>query len=170
MSKSPAVQEAEDRSNHNAVQEKDGVKFILHPVAPALMDAVTKHILPPTVPVWFDKEIERDVPNPNHPDYLLALEQYNQERGNAVYDAMVMFGIELVEGLPESDWLARLQNLERHKRLDLSGYDLQDPLDVEFLYKRFILATGDMVAKIGNLSSVTAADVKAAGESFPGNS
>lgn len=169
----PAVDAAKE--NHNAQADYqvnvDGVKYRLRAVAPALMDAVTNKIEVPTVPLWHNPEMDRDEPNPSHPDYIKALDEANRRRGIATYDALVMFGIELAEGLPEDRlWLKKLKFMEKHGQLSLGEYDLEDDFDLEFLYKRYVLATGDMVDAIGQLSALTAADVKRAGAIFPGNS
>lgn len=173
MTTNPAVDTAKE--NHNAQNDyqvnADGVQYRLRAVAPALMDAVTSKIELPAVPVWHNPEMDRDEPNPNHPDYMKALDETNRKRGIATYDALVMFGIELPEGLPEDrTWLKKLKFMEKHGQLSLEGYDLDDEFDLEFLYKRYVLATGDMVDTIGQLSALTANDVKRAGAIFPGNS
>lgn len=171
-----AVDTARERENHDGQNDgisvnTDGVRYRLKPVAPALMDAVQSKVPMPKVPVWHNPDMDRDEPNPNHPDYLMALEDANRQRGIAVYDALVMFGVELLDGLPQDEgWLKKLKNLAKHGVLDLGQYDLEDELDKEFVYKRFILTTGDMVDKIGNLSAMTASDVKKAGAIFPSNS
>ncbi len=171
MSKNPAVEQAKEGTDPFAIRTSlDGVRYQLHPVTPALMDAVTSRIKMPPVPMWYDKEMDREVPNPNHPDYIAAVEEVNRKRGTAAYDAMVMFGILLPDGLPKDDsWVKKLEYLAKHGILDLSEYDLNDPMDREFLYKRFILSDSSIVNEVGNLSALTAADIKAAGDSFPRN-
>jgi hypothetical protein len=172
MTKNPAVLAAKDNHDPFAVRTAmDGAQYQLRPVSPAIMDVVTAKIETPKVPMWFNKEMDREEPNPNHPDYILSLEAANRQRGTAIFDALVMFGVELVNGLPKSDeWLRKLKYMIKHGMIALDDYDLEDPYDQEFLYKRYILATGAMVNEIGNLSALTAEDVKAAGASFPGNS
>lgn len=161
----------EQRQNGaNTYQTADGVKYRLMPVSAALLDAVTSKIKNPDVPMVYNKDMERDEPNPMHPDYLSALNDANRKRGTAMYDAMVMFGIHLLDGVPEDDgWITRLQYMERRGLIDLSEFDLQDPMDIEFVYKRYILSSSEMVAHISQLSTLTQEAVTLAGQSFPGN-
>src|SRR5574341_2443449 len=158
MSKNPAVETARNGRDPFAVRVSlTGVKYQLQPVAAALMDAVSNRIKPPSVPIWHNDEMDRDEPNPNHPDYILALEEHNRKRGIATYDAMVMFGVVLPEGTPEDNsWLVKLKTLEKHGLLDLSEYEVEDPVDREFLYKRFVLCDAGMVEEIGKLSALGA--------------
>jgi hypothetical protein len=82
-------------------------------------------------------------------------------------DAMVMFGVELVDGLPESEkWLDTLKYMEKRGMLSLEGYDLTDPLDLEFLYKRLVAVDTNIITKISELSGISAAEVERAEASF----
>jgi hypothetical protein len=149
--------------------QPDGVKYSLRRSA-ALMERVTAKIEMPPVPMWFDKETEREVPNPNHPDYIDAVSKVEQRRGTAIYDALVMFGIRLENGLPQNDeWLINLKFMAKHEMLDLDEFDLDDQQDREFLYKRFVLSNGSMANEIGNLSALSPDDVAKAGAPFPRN-
>jgi len=52
----------------------------------------------------------------------------------------------------------------------LSGYDLDNEIDREFLYKRFVASNAEVIAKVSRLSGVvTPEEVALAEESFPGN-
>ena len=78
--------------------------------------------------------------------------------------------MELVDPLPEGDgWLKRLKLLERRGGLDLSGYDLDDEIDREFLYKKFVAVGSEDLAEIGKLSGISREAVRAAEDSFPGD-
>jgi hypothetical protein len=73
--------------------------------------------------------------------------------------------------MPKDDmWLRKLQRLEKLGHIDLSAYDLDDPVDREFVYKRRFAVgnVGDFMT-VYKMSSVTQEDVTAATESFPGN-
>lgn len=170
--KSPAVDVAKDMSardgNNRIFEVEPGVRVRLRPVSASLIDDVTSRIPEPDVPMWHNKDKDRDEPNPSDPGYLIALEQMNRKRGIVAMDAMVMFGAELVDGLPASDeWLRKLKWMERHNMIDLSGYDLDDELDREFVYKRYVAVTPDLLAKISEVSGISSQEVERAEKSFP---
>jgi len=144
-----------------------GDKAILKPVTASLIDAVTSRIEDPKPPMWYNESKGTEEPNPSHPDYLQAIDDANRRRGIAAMDAMVMFGVELVDGLPESEkWLDTLKYMEKRGMLSLEGYDLKDPLDLEFLYKRFVAVDTNIIAKVSELSGISSAEVERAEASF----
>jgi hypothetical protein len=147
-----------------------GVRVRLATVSTALLDEVTNRIKDPDVPLWRNEDKGRDEPNPLDPKYVRDLAEANRQRGIAVMDALVMFGVELVDGIPSDDsWLTKLRYLEKRGQVDLSSYDLNDPFDLEFLYKRFIAVDNDTLTAISRLSSFTEEDVEKAENSFPRN-
>ena len=148
----------------------DGTRIRIVPVSAALVDEVTRRIKFPQVPIIHDEESNRDLPNPGDPNYLSSYQEVTNERLRATITALVMFGIELPDGLPKSDeWIKKLKYLERQGLLDLSKYDWSDQTDAEFLYKRFIASNGDIMEKISRVSGVSGEEIKAAEESFRGS-
>lgn len=137
-----------------------GYRAVLHPVSGALVEDVRSAIKMPKVPVVYIEAKDREEENPNDPAYLEAVERANTERGNAVLDAIITFGVELVDGVPEDDsWLRKLQMLERRGRLDLSGFDLEDEFDREYVFKRFVAVAGADYPLIMPLHGIRAAEV-----------
>lgn len=170
--KSPAVQAAKEaaksKKDSNYVELADGRRARLVPVSASLMNEVTSRIKDPVVPMWMNDDKGREEPNPSDPAYLAECKEIENQRTMAVFDAMCMFGVELVDGLPDDDlWARKLMYMSKRGLLDLEDYDLDDELDREFLYKRFIAISTDQIAKIGAISGVSDADVEAAEESFP---
>jgi hypothetical protein len=108
----PAVEVAEENERENDQEWhvfSTGIVGRLKAVSPSLVDTVVSRIKEPKIPVWHDPDKDRDEPNPSNPDYLAALEQFNHDRGIAAMDAMIMFGVELKDGLPEDDeWVDEL--------------------------------------------------------------
>lgn len=147
-----------------------GVRVRLLPVSGALTDDVRARIKYPRVPTVHNESKGRDEENPLDPDYLDAMRETNARRGTAYWDALVTFGIELVDGLPADDtWLRKLQLMVRHGMLDLGGYDLDDPLDKEFLYKRYVIASVPLIKLITETAMVSPELISAAEEGFRGN-
>ncbi len=143
MVKSVAVAVAHDQQANGMEDDiytlSSGVRVRLRPVSPWFLDDARSRIPDPPVPVWHNAELDRDEPNPAHPDYLAALAEASRKRGEAMVDAVIMFGVELIDGMPEpAGWLPRLRFMEKRGALDLSGYDLTDALEAEFVYKRYI--------------------------------
>lgn len=153
----------------------NGVKVRINPVGAALISDVTSQIKDPEVPLWANYEKPdadgkpRMEPNPDDPHYQALLAEANQTRAIAMIDTLVMFGVELVDGVPDDDgWIRKLRFMEKRKMLDLSSYDLQDEFDREFLYKRYVIVDNNVVEAITNASGLTQEDIKHAEDQFRG--
>lgn len=144
--KAPAVKVAHQQKNNlpndGIITLSTGDKARVVPVAANLIQKVRSQIKPPPVPMWYDENKGKDVENPNSPDYVQALKDLEQERGLAVVDALILFGVELLDGVPEDkSWLKKLALLKIE-------VDQDDPLDVEFAYKKYIAVSSDDLIKI----------------------
>jgi hypothetical protein len=139
-----------------------GVRAILTPVSASLIDEVTAKVKDPKVPMWINEDKGREEPNPGNPDYIAALADAERERGKAAMDALVMFGVDLVDGVPEDDsWLKKLQFLKVvEDRDDLSH------MEREFAYKKFVAVSAADIGKITELSGISAEDVEDAEATF----
>ncbi len=174
----PAVEAARrlaGKGEDNIVVLPGGARVRIHPVSAALIADITSQIKEPEIPLWPNPEKPdqdgrpRLEPNPDDPNYVRALEETNQKRGAAMIDAMVMFGVELIDGIPDDDWIKKLRFMEKRGLLDLSSYDLDDPFDREFLYKRYILVDNNVIGMVTDASGLSTEDIKRAQESFQGN-
>ena len=167
---SPAVEAAREKSSQDGIVTlSTGIKARLKPVAASLIDEVTSRIQDPQIPIWHNPDKDRDQPNPDDQGYLQAKAEATRKRGYAAIDAMVLFGVDLVDGLPEDEsWLEKLRFLEKHSLIDLSGYNLQDPFEREFLYKRFVALGSEDLNRMAQMMGIPEAAVKRAAESFPG--
>lgn len=143
MAKSPAVeiaQEQQEEGRPEILTLTSGVRVRVKPVSSQFRDMAQARIPDPEVPMWHDPAEDRDVPNPDDPAYRKALEDVALKRSQAVTDALVMFGVELVDGMPQDgDWLERLQFMAKHAMIELDGFDLDCPIDREYLYKRYVV-------------------------------
>jgi len=170
--KSPAVVAAKEK---HVQQEQDGIfvapcgsRVKVKPVSASLVSEVSNMVKNPDVPVWHNPDKDRDEPNPDDPTYRRALEEADQRRATATIDAIVLFGVDLIDGLPEDDtWLTRLKFMQKRGLLDLSSYDLDDEMELEFIYKRYVVVDNTILEKITALSGVRPEDVELAEESFP---
>jgi hypothetical protein len=170
MASNPAVEVAKSlatREKETIIETQYGASLRVVPVSPSLLDEVSSRIKDPQVPMWHNPDKDRDEPNPNDPNYLAEIEEAKRKRGVAMIDAMVMFGAELVGGLPNDDrWLKKLQFLAKRGQLDLEGYDLSDELDLEFLFKRFIALDNEALMEVTKASGMVSEEVTQAEATF----
>ena len=147
-----------------------GVRAEIKTVAASLIDKVTSRILEPEVPMEHNPDKDRDEPNPQSPKYLAAMKAWNRAKGQAVIDAACMFGVKLLDPLPPaSEWLDQLKWMEKQGELDLSGYDLNDPIDLEYLYKSLIAVGYDDLKLVVGSAGIPTEAMDRAAESFPGD-
>lgn len=172
-SKNPVIEAAREinsRNNPTYAHTPYGVRLQLVPVSASLIDEVTSRIKDPEIPIWHNAEKDRDEPNPADPTYIRKLEETGRLRGVAAMDAMIMFGVELPDGLPEDEsWLKKLKFMEKRGLLSLDGYDITDDMDKEFLFKRMVAVSGGLITKISELSGISGEEVERAKDSFQGS-
>lgn len=160
---------AKDTNDENqVVMLSTGIKAILHPVSARLLQSVMSRISEPQVPILMNEEKGRKEEDPFDADYLKAKAETNQKKAAASLDTFAMFGIELVDGLPESnEWLAQLKLFDTMGYLDLKEFDLEDATTKEFLYKRFIALGNTDIIRISQMSGIRKEAIDAAVSSFP---
>ena len=171
--KAPAVEIAKrQQSGDGTVTLSTGVRVRLRPIPPGTMQEAGASITPPRVPVWINPDKNREEPNPNDPDYLAALENYGRQRHQVIEEVAFMFGLELVDGVPDmgDEWERNLQWLVRKGRIDLAGYDMSDPVDREFLYKKHCAVGVKDWAIVQRLLGVSREEVDEAAATFRGDS
>jgi len=82
------------------------------------------------------------------------------EQGGVILDNFALFGYEILEMPADDRWLKKLKLLQRKGYIDLTDYDLEDEVDREFLFIRYVFMTvGDVVA-LGNLMGASKTDLK----------
>ncbi len=150
-----------------------GAVFKIRQVSPMLVSDLTRRYPEPKVPMIKIEGKARSEPNPSDPDYIEAHEEWKHKMIAVAYDALVMFGTELVslpEGLPgpESDeWV---------ENMSLLGYepDLSHPKRRYLAWVKYVAATNDEdVARLNGQvvaeSGTPEEEVTKAAESFPGD-
>jgi len=96
------------------------------------------------------------------------VQEAEEHRTRATLDTIILFGIDLVDGIPDDDlWVKKLRYMEKLGHLDLKDYDLDDPDEREFLYKRFIAVSSDDIMEVLRRSGITEADIAQAMKTFP---
>lgn len=137
----------EPREERSIITLSTGYKARLMPVSAKLLDDIAHSVTEPPVPKQFIEAKGREEYNPLDPTYQLEVKEANRLRGLRTTEALVMFGIQLVDPVPPvAEWLPKLQYLEKRGNLDLSGFDFNDPMDMEFVFKNYIaVSTQDLV-------------------------
>jgi len=138
--KSPAVDVAKERRDRDeAAVLSTGVKARFVPVAASLIS-----------------------------DYLKLMREVKEKRDKVSMDTMILFGIELLDEIPEDGaWINKLRYMEKLGHLNLESYDLTDPIEREFLYKRYIAVSSDDLIEILKRSGISEDDIAQAMKTFP---
>lgn len=146
-----------------------GVKALVKAVPTYMVDKMTAAIKDPPIPKQFIEAKGREEENPFDPTYLKAVDNANSERGRVAMEAMIMYGVELVDGIPPlEEWLPKLQWMAKRSELDLDEYDLDDPLDLEFVYKAFVAVGGVDLMRVTIKSGMQNEEVELAMRGFRG--
>ena len=143
-----------------------GIKVKIRVVPAMLIEQAVSRIKIPGIPVQ-TLEDGRKVENPNHPEYLQARQEALRKQQQASIDVMVAF-VDLVDPIEDDSWISRVKYLERLGHIDLSEYDLSDPLDKEFVYKKFIAIGNKDAELILRANGIAEEDLQAARDTFPG--
>jgi hypothetical protein len=174
--KSAAVEVAgATRSRDDVVQLSTGYWIRIKPVSASLIDEAQSVIKEPDVPTYYIEEKDRHEPNPSDPAYLRALERLDVERAIAAADTIILFGVDLVNedgtpaDIPDGEWITKLKFLERRGQMDLSIYDFDDPLDREFVFKKYIAVAAPDFMIISEASGIREEDIDRAKRSFKSN-
>ena len=167
---SPAVIVAKNQRDEdsNILLNPSGVRVKVLPVSAPLITEATVLLERPQIPTFFSKDLDREESNPSDPEYLIALADYDDARSKASMDVMIMFGLELPDGVPpKEDWLHKLEWLAKRKQFAIKEYDLDDKADLEFLYKTFFCSTAEILDALAEQSMVSPAMVEEVEDSFP---
>jgi hypothetical protein len=171
MAKENIVDALKESTKEKDIFEAEGVMIKVRPVSALLIQEITSRIKDPNPPMQPNPDKDgRMEENPFDPTYVDELRETTTRRALATSDTMVMFGLELVDGLPKDEtWIKKLKWLEKTGRLDLSDIDFNDPFEKEFAFKKFIAATNPTIMEVTRASGVTQADLDTATESFQRN-
>jgi hypothetical protein len=177
--RNPAIKAAKRNAQpkQEPIQLSSGYWVRIRPVSAHLIDGAQAMIETPEPPMVFIEEKGREEQNPSDPAYLRALERVDIDRSLAATDAMILFGVELVtedgdkyELPPDSEWLDKLNLLARKGIISLSEYDLDDPLDKEFAFKKLVVISSVDLPVVAMANGVQGIDIENALDTFPSDS
>ena len=166
----------------DATKEKEGIKLLpcgvrvkYSQISLSIFDEINKLYPDPDPPmVEIEEKSEPGKPymesNPNDPDYRKKLKDLTQVRGNAIIDAVIILGAELLDPIPDDKWLKLLEYTAKITGVpDLSDFDLADDMDKEFVYKKFYAIGRDGLDDLLKSTGVTEEGIEDANASFPGD-
>lgn len=103
------------------------------------MELAASKILQPEVPMYLNESKKEWQENPNAPEYIEALQQYEKSRERAMLDTMLSFGV-LTDAKPP----AKKTLVKELKEMDeavggglIDGYNLDSQRDLDVLWKRY---------------------------------
>ncbi len=153
-----------------------GHTVVIRPVSMSVIMDAESSIPEPEVPIFINEAKGIEEPNPDHPDYLKATERANIARQLAIADAMIMYGVDIVDEdgnkihAPEdNEWLDTMKFAFKRglSKIDLSEYDLGSNFERDFLFKKmFVVGVPDIPLLIEKSGALSEADVQAAVAGF----
>jgi hypothetical protein len=143
------VKVAREVNKDGIVTLASGIRAKIKPVSPSLIAEVMNRVKQPSPPKFKnpDNGVEED--NPLDPAYIKQLGEVDRLRSEAATDAMIMFGMELVDEIPDDGvWISRLKFI---------GIEVDDSSDlsIEFAYKKYIALSANDLVTLTRLSSIT---------------
>jgi hypothetical protein len=141
-----AVVEADVKPLPDTFTLSSGVVLRAKRVAPLRIDAINRQYKDPEVPM-VELEDGRKVENPDHPKYIEKLRNNTEERDNALLNAFMLFGTEVVS-IPET--IRSIDNSDWVDEMELVGIHVPDNKLARYLawmrYEALLDAQNDMAA------------------------
>lgn len=153
----------------NTITLSSGVVLELRRVGYWIIYEATRRLKKPEIPVQYIEEKGRSEENPAHPDYIAALEQYDNDRAALVINAYLWFGTKLASvpvgmAMPDEDWAAEFAFLGIEPASNKQERYAQ--------WLKLVACAGDadeitrLTQRITSDNAVTEGEVAAAAESF----
>lgn len=160
-----AQEEAQDEQQDTIRTLDTGARVRITPVPPGLISRAQMRIEYPKVPQFHNPDKDRMEDNPSHPDYIAECNRVNEARGMAALDAMCMFGLELVDGVPDDDaWIRKLEWV-----MPGFEFDESDPIAKEYYYKTLVAVGMQDFVMLAGAMGVTQEAIAQAEQSFQRN-
>jgi len=167
-----AVEELKAQANH-VITLSSGVVLRGRQVPPLTLIKIMAKFQRPDPPIYHSEIMGRDVENPDDPDYIARVQAYQTQSSNAMLNALIILGTELVsvpKKFPKPDddeWL------EQYNELGLGD---AKPKNESWRYLTWMTFKAVLDEKdlelirdaVGRLSGVPESTVKSA-EDFPGS-
>lgn len=165
VSENPALKVAKEAKTGAGVYvTRTGVRVRIQAFPEMLARRAVLAIKDPPVPTYWNEDKEREEKNPQDPDYLAALADAEQRRGDAGIDAALLFGVELIDPLPEDKrWIRKLAMLN-------ILVDESDVMAVELAYLKYVaFSSSEDLATLTSSVGVSEAGIAEQAATFPGD-
>lgn len=148
-----------------------GIKIKLSPVATSIFTEAMAEIKDAIPPTYINEQTGKEELNPASPEYQKDLKRVEKERSEVSMNALILFGIELVDDVPkETKWLDLLifsKRITEKEKKDALADETGIPL--EFLYKKYVVADADVTRLLASLAGVTQEQIASAQKTFRDN-
>ena len=140
-----------------------GFRVKLSPVSITIIRDAMNRIPYPDVPKYYYEDREREIENPNHPDYLRAVSEVEDRRNDIAMDVILLFGVELLDEIADqSTWVPQLAYVGIE-------VDVDDPVQVRMAYLKYKVVDNEDWMRLRNLSGISEEAKAEALDLFPGD-
>lgn len=164
--------EEESKPKSNVVTLSSGVVLLCKQANPLVMIKVMSRFPRPKPPVWKNPTMGREMENPDDPDYIERVKNWEMENSNATLNVLIALGTELKsvpKGFPKPDddsWIQEYETL---------GFEAQ-PNNPSWRYLNWVMFKAMRNEKdlekirdvVGRLSGVSESSVESA-QNFSGS-
>lgn len=157
------------KSKNKITTTPSGYRVKLVPVAANVLREAQSRIPDATTRTFTNPTDGKEYENPAHPEYIAEVKLVQEERTKASMNVMVLFGMELLDDIPEdNEWLercrfAKLITEEEYKEaISVDGKYMR-----EMLFKTYVVSDFTIINQIASMSGVTQEMIAEARDSFP---
>ena len=158
------------KARNKITTTQSGYRVKLVPVAANVLREAMARIPDALTRTFTNPNDGKEYENPAHPEYILEVKQVQEERTKASMNAMMLFGIELLDDIPEdNEWLekcrfAKIITEEEYKEATSADGKFMR----EMLFKNYVVSDFAVINQIASMSGVTEEMIAQARDSFSG--
>ncbi len=167
------IAKARSDNGNGIIQFSTGYLVRITSVSASIIEEAQASVEYPEVPTWYNENSKRDEENPNHPEYLKALADVEKAKTMMAIDAMILFGVDVVNedgtdyDIDTNDkWFKRLRLMIKRNMIQADQFDLEDDLDIEWMFKKYIVVGAPDLELVARASSLSEEDVQEASVTF----
>lgn len=167
-----AAVEKQGTSEEREFESVSGYRIKLVPVAANTLREAQTRIPDPPMRTFTNPNTGKEQENPAHPEYIAELNAVTEERTKATFNAMQLFGVELLDPIPsDNGWLKKclFLGLVTQEEYDEATGDEGEFLR-ELFFKNYIVSDFAVLRKLAEMSGITEEKIAEARKSFPGDS
>ena len=149
-----------------------GVVAVAKRMSPTRLLAAMNRWPRPTPPTTYHETLQREIENPDDPDYIERVKEYKGKMAEALLNVMLIYGVEIIE-VPDD--IPQIQSNDWVDRIRATG----EPVDPENVWWRQLNYFHDVAApldldhtliqeEVGRLNGITQNDANTAAN-FPGS-